>query len=346
MHRFLPLTAVNFPVALAPMVGLSHVGLRHLVRRYMPRGARTFWPTEMLNSRKLPREPVGGTLETLQRFDEDLLVPQLLGNEQRPIAESIARLHDWGAAGIDINMGCPVAKALRHNYGVALMGNSDYAAEVVGMAVSVARGPVSVKLRAGVESNPEYLIQFINKLHCAGAAWVTLHPRLAGQKRRGRADWATITRVRQSLSIPVVGNGDVQTCEDVFAMQAQTGCAQVMVGRALVARPWLMWQVGERLGFPPPIGFVGAAPVTPLEEGREYGRSLQHLLEFLTVAFPEPVAHRRFLFHVRTSQMWLKFGHALWAGLTRQKSTGAMRGELIRFFAGPQEMTAKTQLRD
>src|SRR3954462_8567505 len=106
---------VDFPVALAPMVGLSHVALRLLVRRYLPAGAVTVWPTEMLSSWRLPREILGSTPETYRGEHEDFLVPQILGNEEEPSRESVARLADWGATGIDINMGCPVRKALKHN---------------------------------------------------------------------------------------------------------------------------------------------------------------------------------------------------------------------------------------
>src|SRR5262245_8365908 len=126
---------VNFPLCLAPMVGLSHVALRHLVKAYLPEGARTIWPTEMLSSWRLPRENVGHTPETFRESDESHLVPQILGNEEEPIAESVRRLVEWGAAGVDVNMGCPVKKALRHNYGVALMGDAEYAAHVVRITV-------------------------------------------------------------------------------------------------------------------------------------------------------------------------------------------------------------------
>src|SRR4051794_21153033 len=113
-----PVLNANFPVCLAPMVGLSHLALRRLVRQYLPEGASTIWPTEMLNSRRLPLEAVGLTPETLRDPDETGLVPQILGNDETAIAQSVKRLREWGAEGIDINMGCPVQKALKHNYGV------------------------------------------------------------------------------------------------------------------------------------------------------------------------------------------------------------------------------------
>ncbi|MGZ3723893.1 MAG: tRNA dihydrouridine synthase [Bdellovibrionales bacterium] len=338
---------VNFPVCLAPMVGLSHVALRLMVKRYLPAGAITPWPTEMLSSWKLPREEVGATVETFRDADEYPLVPQILGNEEEPIAESVRRLVAWGAAGIDINMGCPVKKALRHNYGVALMGDADYASEVVRMTVRNSGVPVSVKLRAGMQKDLDFLLRFTRGLEDAGAAWITLHPRVGEQKRRGAADWSQIRVVRESLKIPVIGNGDVQCSEDVFAMLTETGCDSVMVGRALAARPWMLWQIGERLGFPAPPGFEDrAAPATPLEEGAEFGRATLHLIDLLERYFDFEAGYKRIKFHLRMTCGWLEFGHALNTYCSRCHSYEDLRAAVTKFFLAPQKMYVRTNLRE
>lgn len=338
--------AVNFPLTLAPMVGLSHVALRLLVKRYLPQGACTPWPTEMLSTWRLPRETLGETDETL-RADEFPLVPQILGNEEEPIAQSVRKLVEWGAAGIDINMGCPVKKALRHNYGVALMGDPDYAAEVVRMTVRNSGVPVSVKLRAGLQRDEDFLLRFTKGLEAAGAAWITLHPRVGDQKRRGAADWSQIRTVRESLNIPVIGNGDVQCADDVFRLLEATECDSVMVGRALAARPWMMWQVGERLGFLPPKEFAGQmAPQTAHEEGVEYGRACLYLLEALERYFPFEGGFTRFRFHLRMTCGWLEFGHALMTLCSRGKSYVELRQTVEQFFTNPQRMVVRTNLRE
>jgi tRNA-dihydrouridine synthase len=259
----------------------------------------------------------------------------------------VRRLVEWGAVGIDINMGCPVTKALRHNYGVALMGDPAYAAEVVRMTVRHAGVPVSVKLRAGLQNDLDFLLRFTRGLEDAGAAWITLHPRVGAQKRRGSADWSQIARVRESLSIPVVGNGDVQTADDVFAMHEATGCDAVMVGRALAARPWLLWQVGERLGWRAPVLHADrVAPRTPDEEGREYGRALEKFVAALEAHFTFEDGFKRLKFHLRMTAGWLEFGHALQAATSRAKSYAEARETIYRFFETPQRMFAKTQLRE
>lgn len=338
---------VNFPISLAPMVGMSHVALRLLVRHYLPAGAETFWPTEMLSSWRLPREEMGATAETLKGDGETHLVPQILGNEEFPIRDSVKKLVDWGAVGIDINMGCPVNKALRHNYGVALMGDADYAAEVVRMTVRHAGVPVSVKLRAGLQNDVEFLLKFTLGLQAAGASWITLHPRVGNQKRRGAADWSQIRTVREGLKIPVIGNGDVQTADDALEMMAATGCDAVMVGRALAARPWLLWQVGERLGFSAPAAFQGqTAPQTAEEEGAEYGRASLHFVDSLEAHFNFEDGFKRLKFHQRMTCVWLEFGHALQTSCSRAKSYADLRATLHSFFANPQRMFSKTHLRE
>lgn len=333
---------VNFPVSLAPMVGLSHVVLRLLVRRYLPEGAKTFWPTEMLSSWRLPKEDLSATDETLRGESEDFLVPQILGNEEEPIGQSVRKLAEWGAVGVDINMGCPVRKALKHNYGVALMGDADYAAEVVRMTVRNSTLPVSVKLRAGLQNDMEYLIRFIRGLEGAGASWITLHPRVAGQQRRGAADWSQIRAVRESVGIPVIGNGDVQTAEDVFRMLEETGCDGVMVGRALAARPWLLSQVGERLGFSSALELPRDAET----EGAEYGRNCLWMLDALEKYFSFEGGAKRFRFYLRMTTPWLEFGHALFALCSKGESYADLRAAVLKFFSSPQTMSQKTQLRE
>ncbi len=347
-------TDLNFPLCLAPMVGLTHVALRRVILDYMPENASTHWPTEMLSSRRLPDENLKTTPETLRMASEKGLVPQILGNEERAISRSVQRLVDeWGAEGIDINMGCPVQKALKHNYGVSLMGDVDYAARVVEVTKKNSSVPVSVKLRAvGSDKSVSQLIEFVNRLVDAGADWITLHPRTAEQKRRGTANWSQITELKKEMKIPIIGNGDIQTYEDVIAMQNQTGADKVMAGRALAAKPWMVWQLGEKLGFADPARFKGMkAPATPYEEGVEYGRSLLKLIDYAEENFmteagaSESITLRKLLFHIRTTHVWLEFGHTLMAKTSRCQSLIELRHAVNEFFDSEQKMNARTELR-
>lgn len=329
------------------MVGLTHVALREMMREYLPENAFTIWPTEMLNSRRIPGENLTTTPETMRAPTETGLVPQILGNEEEPIAESVKRLIEWGAEAIDINMGCPVQKALKHNYGVALMGDPNYAAEIVRMTVKNSTVPVSVKLRA-VGSTKEFdeLLSFVMGLRNSGAAWVCLHPRTAAQKRRGWADWEQIRQLHAAVDFPVIGNGDVQTTEDAITMLKETGCDMAMAGRGLAARPWMLWQLGEELGFAPPPGREGQkAPRTPEEEGAEYGRSLLRLIQLSRQYFGEDLSMRKVRFYVRTTSVWLAFGNALTGVCAKARNIDEMIEGVEKFFAGPHEMSPRTELR-
>ena len=338
---------INFDLCLAPMVGLTHVALRRMVQSYLPLDAVVPWPTEMLNSRKLPNEKVGHTPETKRHDSENFLMPQILGNQENYIFESIKLLENWGASGIDINMGCPVEKALKHNYGVALMGDSKYAAEVVKMARRSTNLPVSVKLRAAdSQSGFQYLYDFVMGLREAGADWICLHPRTAEQKRRGSADWSQIAELKKRVDFPIIGNGDVQTLDDYYKMKDQTGCDLVMSGRGLAARPWMLWQLAEDLSLNLPIELKSRqAPRTALEEGAEYGRALQKLIQFSEEAFKEELALRKIRFYIRTTSVWLLFGHTLVSISTKAKTLNELRLSVSEFFNQPQEMTGWTELR-
>lgn len=344
-------SGINFPLCLAPMVGLSHVALRLVVRAYMPDEAHTIWPTEMLNSRRIPGEDLTTTPETLRETHESGLVPQILGNEEKPISDSVKKLiHEWGAEGIDINMGCPVQKALKHNYGVALMGDPEYAARVVEMTVKNSTVPVSVKLRAAPQSAEKsdfsYLHNFVKGIENAGASWICLHPRTAAQKRRGFADWNQIRNLREVISLPLIGNGDIQTAEDALNMLQETGCDMAMAGRALAARPWMMWQFGEMLGFAAPPGREGQrAPQGPREEGAEYGRALLQLIEYCGHYFGEDLALRKIRFYVRTTEVWLDFGQSLVGLCAKAKNLQELQVLVKEFFEAPIEMCARTDLR-
>ncbi len=332
---------VNFPLCLAPMVGLSHIVLREIIQSYMPAEALTLWPSEMLNSRKVPGEDLAKTPETMKNGNETFFVPQILGNEQKPIEDTIRKLQEWGAHGIDINMGCPVRKALKHNYGVALMGDRDYAANVVRMAAQSSSLPISVKLRA-IESdlNNQELVSFVNHLIESGAAWICLHPRVPSMQRRGFADWEQIKLLKDSVNVPIIGNGDVQTASDVWRMKNETGCDMVMAGRGLAARPWMVAQIAQDLGFT-----TQYVPRTKEEEGREYGLCSLKFIELSRKYFGENLALRKINFYLKMTTPWLEFGHSLIGIGQKAKSTQELEDSITEFFKYEHTMTDRTELR-
>jgi tRNA-dihydrouridine synthase B len=337
--------AIDFPVIFAPMAGLSHVAFRQVVRSYLPGRVNPLLFTEMLSTRLLPKEEVGKTAQTRVVRGEDGLIPQILGNDEQLIAKSLENLKAIHPAGIDINMGCPVSKVLKHNWGVALMGDIRYAEEVVRATRRLTPLPLSVKMRTGLRDDPHYLVDFSKMLEEAGADWITLHPRIQSHHRKGKANWEYIGRVREAVRIPVVGNGDVQDAGDILRMRQETHCDGVMVARAATARPWIFWQVGEDLGLPSPIGREGErAPRTPQEEGAEFHRALTSFCDHLETHFTPAEQMPRLRLFLAWGHKWLFFGHYLCTRVNRCQSLSSARLVIGKFFEESKTLQARTAL--
>ncbi|MBY0369143.1 tRNA-dihydrouridine synthase family protein, partial [bacterium] len=217
MDRFKHL-GVEFPYFVAPMVGISHVAFRELVRFYTPKNLQPLVFTEMISGKRLPHEQLQEAEHLRTSVGEDGLIPQLLCNEEDHIARSIRKLQPLSPWGIDINMGCPVTQTLKHNWGVQLMHNKDRAAHVVSLAKKYTHRPVSVKLRAslGRQFDADYLLSFTEALENAGADWLTIHCRTQEQGHHGYANWNMVEAVARARKIPTVANGDIHTWEDAL----------------------------------------------------------------------------------------------------------------------------------
>ncbi len=302
---------VEFPLLLAPMVGLSHVALRDALRPYFPRGndKKTLWATEMLNSRRLPDQILGETPETLKSEFDLGLYPQILCNEERYISKSIPKLEAWGAKAIDINMGCPVKKALKHNYGVSLMGDINYAHEVVATVKKYATVPISVKLRAGLQADKSFLLDFCHALKDAGADWLILHPRLAEQKRKGNADWGQIKLLQDSIDLPIIGNGDIQEFEDISQMREETGCQATMLGRVLTAKPWIVTKYAQSLGCQLDEFQQDILTKTKDDYAKLYGDFVIGYIQACFHYYEKKQALKRIRFFLKVGHVWLNFGH-------------------------------------
>ena len=307
------------------MVGLSHVAFRELVKSYTPQHVNAIRYTEMLSTRRIPNEKLETTNELRTALNETYFIPQLLGNEEKYIAPSIEKLMTKGPVGFDINMGCPVSHSLKHNWGVKLMGDKDYAASVVKIAKKHSPIPISVKLRitGSGESDVNELLDFCGALQDAGAHYLTIHGRTRSQKHSGEANWGLVAKVRNALSIPVVANGNIQTSSDAISVIKEFGCDGSMIARATCARPWILWQIAEDLGInETPIGYEGKrAPRTPEEEGKEYVQACLKLISFLKFYFKDDsYVLERFRFFAATGARWFEFGHFFWKTSMRVKT--------------------------
>lgn len=342
---------LSFPFMIAPMVGISHVAFRELIRSYTPQGVDALRFTEMLSTRKLPSERLHTTRELKVSVGETHFVPQLLGNEESFIAPSVKKLMELSPWGFDINMGCPQSHVLRHNWGVRLMGDASYAANVVNMVKRHSPVPVSVKLRGGADKDIDlnYLKEFTAALESAGADWITIHARPKAAKHDGPANWDIVGEIAALRKIPVVANGDIQTSEDAITIVQKYGCAGAMIARAATARPWIFWQIAEDLGLDgkPPGRESDRAPRTPKEEALEFYRAFLRLIDLVEYYFGERDGVEEFglqklRFYAATASRWFMFGHSFWRLTTKSKSLDEMRERIKHYVATTeQEMFAR-----
>ncbi len=237
-------------VLLAPMAGVSDIAFRTLCREA---GADMAF-TEMVSAKGLSFANEK-TRHLLALADgESQVAVQLFGHEPEVMASQAAWIEDEmgeSLAYLDINMGCPARKIVSKGDGSALMKKPDLAASVVRAVKGVVEHPVTVKFRRGWAEGDETAPAFARRMEEAGADGVTVHGRFAEQLYRGSADWGVIARVREAVSVPVVGNGDIRSGADAMRMAVETGCDAVMIARGAEGNPWLFSQVQAALAGEP-----------------------------------------------------------------------------------------------
>jgi nifR3 family TIM-barrel protein len=277
---------IDPPVVLAPMAGVTNAPFRQLCRSY---GAGLY-VSEMIAARAL----VEGNARTLAMasFSEDEAVRsvQLYAVDPRIAGEAVRRLvGEVGIDHLDLNFGCPVAKVTRLGGGAALPVHRNLFRSILRVAVGAAGTvPVTVKLRMGTDAHHHTYLASGRIAEDEGVAAVTLHARTAEQYYSGQADWDAIAALKDALSIPVLGNGDIWEASDAIAMTTATDCDGVVIGRGCLGRPWLFGDLAD--------AFAGGSPRRPPGLGEVTGVMRTHA-RLLCGSFGEGTGIRQFRKH-------------------------------------------------
>jgi nifR3 family TIM-barrel protein len=296
------------PLLAAPMAGYSDLAFRMSVR---PLGGIGIAYTEMLSPASLLQGKGQRRKVLLATCPEDLpLGYQIYGAHASTLRDAAVVLEQLGVKLIDINMGCPQRKISGNGAGAGLLRDPEEAVRIAASVVQAVRIPVTVKLRLGWDIDRLVAHEMVPGLEDAGVAAVTIHGRTRGQGYTGKADLDEIRKVVQAAKrIPVIGNGDVTSPEAARRMFEVTGCAAIMIGRGLLANPWLIRDIWQDLrglpALPPPdraerlvymrahfermVQLYGPAVGTVLyrkwipQYGRKLLRGRQHMVELLQI---------------------------------------------------------------
>ncbi len=231
---------------LAPMEGVTQAPFRELLAEP---GGLGMVCTEFV---RVSRAPLSrkNLRAAVQKCGIPLSV-QVMGNEADKMAEAAAYVESHGADVVDINLGCPTPRAVRRGVGAAMLRDRDLLRRVIASMRTSVRRTLSAKIRAGFD-RAEDALAIATLLEEEGVDFIAVHPRRRVDFYQGTADWRIIKTLKEALSIPVIGNGDVWYAHDALRMQEETGCDAVMIGRPAIRNPWIFAQIESlRVGEEP-----------------------------------------------------------------------------------------------
>lgn len=231
------------PLILAPMAGVTDLPFRLLCKE---QGAGLIC-MEMVSAKAIYYK--NKNTEQLLEISpgEHPVSLQLFGSDPDIIAEMAARIEERPFDILDFNMGCPVPKVVNNGEGSALMKKPRLAEEILSRLVKAVNKPVTVKIRKGFDDDHVNAVEIARIAENCGVAAIAVHGRTRQQYYSGKADWDIIRQVKDAVSVPVIGNGDLLCAQDVLRMQEETGCDGFMIGRGAQGNPWIFKQIMYKL---------------------------------------------------------------------------------------------------
>ncbi len=312
---------VDPPLALAPMAEVTDTYYRSLIKEL---GGVGLVVSEFVSAEALTRNNLRS--KQMLAFDEKErpVAIQIYGGDPERMDDAAAMVEDQGVDIVDVNMGCPVKKIVNNGAGSALLKDFDRAARVVEKILRRVRIPVTVKVRKGWESND--VLPLLERFEQMGVAAIAIHGRTRNEAYTGASDWNYIRQVKQHLSIPLWGNGDVKSPEDALRMFREVGCDGVMIGRAALHNPFIFRDINALI----------AGSVVPDEAGRRIDAMEKYLGKI--DAAPQPDKWK--LHKARTVIGWFSKGIANGKNLRTGLAGIESISDVLRLLSSTREMAA------
>ncbi|HSV95733.1 MAG TPA: tRNA-dihydrouridine synthase family protein [Spirochaetota bacterium] len=310
----------------APMAELTTPALRETIKGF---GGGVVLCSEMLSAAAIVARSKHNEPLVLKREFEEPFGYQIVGTEPKVMANAARMLQERGCWAVDINMGCSAPDIAKTGAGARLLGNPDRAREIVRACRRAVSIKLSVKMRAGYDSSdPVRLVEFARMLESEGVDHITLHPRHGRLGFRRKADWKLVLLLKESLRIPVIGNGDIISPVGAVARLGETGCDAVMIGREAVKSPWIFMLCTELL--------AGVERVHAIDVREIFITVLHKLRDSLPAHLHKSRGHR-FAFYFSKNAY---FSHELFTRIRKETDIDGMARHVMDYYdAHPDEAT-------